>query len=1044
MPKRTGKKILSIILCVVLMVSCVCAAFAEDVPSEPAVQQTQTTEQPVAETSAPSPTATAEVILIGEPTAEPTKEAAPTQETASETTPGAEASVTPEEPAQTETTAEPEASAAPEASATAEASASPEASEAPEATAEPEVKELTASVAADTGAKLSAFAGDALTFTAHYEGGKEPVVAQLTLSQDGTLLSSEYKETTTVTATVGTYVMTLTVTDADGVSVTASRTVTVSSYTRDAESIEQINSTVKQVKLTGDYAADIIAIAESQLGYEASRANFIIDLDGKQRGYTRYGAWYDWKHNGDKNAEYLLYGDWCASFISFCGTQAGIPTSVLPHDTGAQQLLKKLGSRFVKAKDHTPKPGELVFFELEGKDSLADHVGIVSAVSESGITTIEGNKGSAVAKGSYALDDKRILGYATITATPWEDMIPSGEDIEVTDVADVLPEDTAPEAEGEQSAEDPNAPITGKTNINAVNLRSQASTDSIVVAHVTQGTEVTLLSAQTVGDKTWYRIEYEGKSAYVLASLIDVNGGRTVPVEGEEAPVEEPVETPVEEPVTEEPIATEEPVAEEPAVETTDAPVAEEPVETPAADTTPAVIDPVTDIISGAVETPVVAEPAIETPTVEETEAPADEEPQTSAAEESTEPAVAPEGEEPVSESEEVPTEEPVPDLTEEEQAKVLEENMHYLLTLSADTTLYGEFGDEETVLAVLPAGETVSANAFETLTGSFETETAVVSYAYVSVYSTVTDEGATAYFANPDLAIIDETTANATDAAALLDALNGYVTDAKLEEKAAVEPEQPAEPEDTVWSGKYSVTLAEETALYAALSPIEDAQADPYGTGFAGENQTGALAAGETLTADAAQTRSATFLNADGSGVVCEYATWFSRQNEAGATEYFISGDLAAISAILSSDADSAAKIEALRPYCINVTETAQTEAAQPEEAGTAIGALVTKDEGVNLKDISVTVAISPAKAKLGDTVTLSANITSPDGLDGVKLQWQHCILQIVDGKATANWQDAEGGVEASYSFTLTEETQRYTWRLHLSAEEAAEAPAE
>lgn len=43
MPKRTGKKILSIILCVVLMVSCVCAAFAEDAPSEPAVQQTQTT-----------------------------------------------------------------------------------------------------------------------------------------------------------------------------------------------------------------------------------------------------------------------------------------------------------------------------------------------------------------------------------------------------------------------------------------------------------------------------------------------------------------------------------------------------------------------------------------------------------------------------------------------------------------------------------------------------------------------------------------------------------------------------------------------------------------------------------------------------------------------------------------------------------------------------------------------------------------------------------------------------------------------------------------
>ena len=167
---------------------------------------------------------------------------------------------------------------------------------------------------------------------------------QLQLTFNGEVIANEYKEQISVAANVGTYVMTLTVTDADGVSASASRTVVCSSYSRDAESIEQINETVKGVKLTGDYAADLIAIAESQLGYSASTVNFIIDTEGKQHGYTRYGAWYDWKHNGDRNAEYLLYGEWCASFVSFCGTQAGIPTSVLPHDTGAAQLARKLGS----------------------------------------------------------------------------------------------------------------------------------------------------------------------------------------------------------------------------------------------------------------------------------------------------------------------------------------------------------------------------------------------------------------------------------------------------------------------------------------------------------------------------------------------------------------------------------------------------------------------------------------------------------------------------------------------------------------------------
>ena len=44
-----------------------------------------------------------------------------------------------------------------------------------------------------------------------------------------------------------------------------------------------------------------MAIARTQLGYEESSLNFIVDEEGMRKGYTRYGDWF----GSD-------YGDWCA------------------------------------------------------------------------------------------------------------------------------------------------------------------------------------------------------------------------------------------------------------------------------------------------------------------------------------------------------------------------------------------------------------------------------------------------------------------------------------------------------------------------------------------------------------------------------------------------------------------------------------------------------------------------------------------------------------------------------------------------------------
>ena len=580
----------------------------------------------------------------------------------------------------------------------------------------------------------------------------------------------------------------------------------------------------------------------------------------------------------------------------------------------------------------------------------------------------------------------------------------------------------------------PTGPITGKTNTNAVNLRSKTSTESDAVARVPQGTEVIVVSQLQNGDKTWYQIEFEGKQAYVLASLIDVDGGRTVPAEGE-TPVEEPTVEP-----TDEPAATEEPVVEpveQPSEEPTEAPV-EEPTVEPGNNPTPIVIDPVIDTITDEPQTeePVSlteepSEAPVETPT-EPTEQPV-EEPSAQPAEEPTEAPV-------VEPTQDPGVEEPVIDIPEEEQQRIIEENMRYLITLPADTTLYAApVASDDSIAGTLSAGETCAANSAVAETATVETEDATVTYSYITWYSTLNEAGETVYFENPNAQAIADAAANATDANALVEALGDSVTDVQVVSKAAEQPEATEDPVVNAWVGQYTITLNAETALYAALSPVGEegnAELDPYATGFYGEAQTGTLPAGETLTANVEKTRVATFLGSDGTGAICEFATWYVRQNEAGETEYFINGDLAAISAILSNEENADATIEALKPYCLSVKASEQE--AKAEDAGKSIGALINK--GVDLDDVTVSISVSPAKAQIGDTVTLSATISSPNGLDGIKLQWQHCILQIVNGVGTANWENAENGNEAVYSFKLTEETQRYTWQLLLSVEESAQ----
>ena len=169
----------------------------------------------------------------------------------------------------------------------------------------------------------------------------------------------------------------------------------------DVETREQWEQTFAGVTLTGDWRQDAVSIAQTQLGYTESTKNYMVAEDGETvKGYTRYGAWY-----GDP------YADWDTMFLSFCLHYAGVED--VPMDANCGSWATAWADGFVPAQSHEAAAGDLVFFDRDG-DGTADHAGLVTEVTDSGFTAIEGDAEDAVRLLSYGADDSAILGYVNL------------------------------------------------------------------------------------------------------------------------------------------------------------------------------------------------------------------------------------------------------------------------------------------------------------------------------------------------------------------------------------------------------------------------------------------------------------------------------------------------------------------------------------------------------------------------------------------------------------------------------------------------------
>ena len=158
---------------------------------------------------------------------------------------------------------------------------------------------------------------------------------------------------------------------------------------------------------TGDWRRDLVAVARTQIGYEESTRNFILDEDGNRQGYTRYGDWYG-----------SNYTEWCGMFVSFCLRYAGIGSDSFPRAASCsrwKELLLHLDAYEDDENAYQPQPGDLVFFNWEGGNTPR-HVGIVEKVEGGRVYTIEGNSAKQVRRRDYSLGSGDIVGYANTTA----------------------------------------------------------------------------------------------------------------------------------------------------------------------------------------------------------------------------------------------------------------------------------------------------------------------------------------------------------------------------------------------------------------------------------------------------------------------------------------------------------------------------------------------------------------------------------------------------------------------------------------------------
>jgi len=287
----------------------------------------------------------------------------------------------------------------------------------------------------------------------------------------------------------------ITVTAEDAAGERKKRTVEIRGSTRSYDTEEEYRDGLDRLRLTGDWRADLVTVAQFQLGYRESTSDYIEGDSGQEIGATRYGLWMD-----------DPYSEWCASFIGYSMFQAQIP---LVYRIGYADVYDWIESarnmNAYRRRDHQPQIGDIVFLIPRNADT-ASHIGIVEFVTENTIGTIEGNVNDSVARRTYYLDDERIAGYASMEAMMDDYGVKYAEDPQVVyrinDFTD-------------------RGGIVSRSKVNM--RRGTDSGSERLFKNIEKGTALTVLAEIIINDERWLQVEHEGKLGYILKKYVDVD-----------------------------------------------------------------------------------------------------------------------------------------------------------------------------------------------------------------------------------------------------------------------------------------------------------------------------------------------------------------------------------------------------------------------------------------------------------------------------------------------------------------------------------------
>lgn len=276
----------------------------------------------------------------------------------------------------------------------------------------------------------------------------------------------------------------------------------LSDTSADLETPEEWQAANAEAVMTGNWAEDLVSVAQTQLGYEQSEKNFEIDpADGVTlRYYSRYGQSY-----GNP------YGEWDVMFLSYCLKYAGIPQSAIPQEASVLALRSSMSDMdwLLDGEDGSAADvGDIVIYNkyvtrTVAVDSSAD--GAADGLDDLFSTDAEGENGAELEEsGAAALDTAPAAEDMTTLDTPDIPDIPDTANPEQPAAKPVDSADTAAPSVGSPAVEPQTTTVTDAQPVETVGIVSSVDSDAgtlTVISGDVDGkvAEVTLFNTEVVG-----------------------------------------------------------------------------------------------------------------------------------------------------------------------------------------------------------------------------------------------------------------------------------------------------------------------------------------------------------------------------------------------------------------------------------------------------------------------------------------------------------------------------------------------------------------